>query len=275
MSRPQVSALAKFTARMRWVRRRFARATDRVARMADPLCRSWWAIATVSFVIATVPALAAISAPSSLHQVLSAVGLAPFVWSCARRDDWARGMTLLSATFVIHSLTLIAITVYAPETGSSLVPGGDEYWLKQLDWITTGRDPEYELRAWGPAHVQLLCGTTLFSMTSLGAITLHQGFHEVDLMNFYNGQLIRISRHPLVALTFGWHLWSMLRGCGYVVLTFEIVSLSLQMAIGRRLATKRVRCVRWLVGVGFLILDGLAKWFLLELVRQQLSANLL
>jgi hypothetical protein len=183
-------------------------------------------------------------------------------------------MLLLAAVFAGHSVAIIGVTSIAPETAAAMVPGGEEYWQKQWHWITTGKDPEYEWHAWGPAHAQLFCGTTLFSVTSLGVITLHQGFFEVDLMNYYNGQLLRISRRPELALCYGWHLWSLLRGCGYVVLTYELTSLGLQLAMGRSLAPWSERAIRWGVGTGFLILDATTKWCLLETVRQQLAANL-
>ena len=70
------------------------------------------------------------------------------------------------------------------------------------------------------------------------------------------------------------HPWSLLRGAGYVLLTYEILSLALQVFSGRRLAVWRVRGSRLAAGVGFLLADGLVKYFFLETVRQQLFANL-
>jgi len=277
VSTARESRTADFPAPSRWsrLRRRLAKTTEQAARAADPVCRTWTVALIASVMMGALPVLICAAMLTPLHQVISALVLAPVVWTCARRDDWALGMLVLATTFTAHSLTMIAITVVAPDVGFELVPDGEAYWLKQRAWITSGEDPEYKWQAWGPAHAQLLAGTTLYSLTSLGAITIHQGFYEVDLMNYYNGRLIGISRNPVVALWFGWHLWSLLRGVGYVVLTYELASLGLQITMGCQLASWRDRAIRWGVGIGFLLLDATAKWYLLEIVRRQLNANLM
>jgi hypothetical protein len=228
----------------------------------------------VSSLIGCGVVLACVPFKSSAHQSLSALVLAPLVWSCARQSRWMLGMWSMVCAFICHSLTVIALTQIDPALGSSLTPDGDQYWAKQLVWITTGSDPEYEWAAWGPAHLQLFLGTTVYSLSSFGLITLQQGFYEVDLMNYYNGRLILASDNGWLAICFGWHLWSLLRGCGYVVLTYELTSLGLQIAIGQSLATWQSRLTRWSIGIGFLVLDATVKWSLLELVRQALFANL-
>jgi hypothetical protein len=210
----------------------------------------------------------------SVHQIVSPLAVAPGLWWCARENNWRKGILFLAGVFLVHSASVIAITALVPDRAAAIVPGGLDYWEKQYVWITTGKDPEYELKAWGPAHAQLFAGTTLFSLTSFGTLTLYQGFYEVDLMNYYNGRLMMLSRQPEVGLFYGWHLWSLLRGCGYVVLTFELSSLGLQFAIGRGLSTWKQRACRFGIGTGFLILDALTKWCLLETVRQKLAENL-
>ena len=94
------------------------------------------------------------------------------------------------------------------------------------------------------------------------------------MMNFYNAQLVHYSNSKQLAIGLGWHLWSWLRGLGYTVITFEVISLSLQRLTGKCLSTRRVRFQRWAIGLGFMLADGLAKAVLLEPVRAQLFANL-
>lgn len=151
------------------------------------------------------------------------------------------------------------------------MPGADEYWQKQRVWIQTGRDPEYELSAWAPAHLQLLSGAILYSYLSLGGVTFYEGFREVDLMNFYNARLAGVSQSHLRALIFGWHIWSVLRGLGFVIITFEVISLSLRRLTG---VGGGVRWRRWIGGLAFIIADGVVKFFFLGPVRDELFRNL-
>jgi hypothetical protein len=93
-------------------------------------------------------------------------------------------------------------------------------------------------------------------------------------MNFYNAQLGSHSVSRVLALALGWHPWSILRGVGYVFLTFEIVSLSLACVSGVAVSTRRASVSRWTLGLTFLLADGLLKALLLEPVRECLFLNL-
>ncbi len=208
------------------------------------------------------------------HQFVSAALLTLVCLALARRDSALKAVAAISTVFLCHSVLVIGLVRYDHETAQALLPGGAAYWEKQIRWIETGRDPEYELSAWVPAHCTLLAGTTLFSCTSLGLITFLEGLHQVDLMNYYNGRLLAASSSPSISLALGWHIWSLLRGVGYVVLTFELVSVSLQWLSGVRLSTTRKRVLRWGVGLAFLMLDGIVKYVMLETVRSGLFLNL-
>ena len=156
-----------------------------------------------------------------------------------------------------------------------LLPGAEDYWQKQRAWIESGEDPEYEVSAWVPAHLQLLGGSMLYSFTSFGVLTFHEGFFEVDLMNYYNAQLLMRSQSGPLALALGWHIWSVLRGIGYLFLTFEAVSLALAWVSGVAVASAAARRWRWGVGLSFILADGVAKYVALESVREGLFTNLL
>jgi hypothetical protein len=115
----------------------------------------------------------------------------------------------------------------------------------------------------------------VWSFLTLGVQTFQRGFFEVDLMNYYNGQLWLRSANRPAGLALGWHIWSVLRGLGFLLLTYEVISLAMQCATGRELAPRSRRWKRWTAAAALLVADGLAKHWLLEPVRQGLYENLL
>jgi hypothetical protein len=194
--------------------------------------------------------------------------------ACARRDAWIKGPAAIAVAFVAHSAVVIAAAAADPVRAGAVLPGSAWYWEKQIAWIETGHDPEYAYSAWVPAHFQLLGAAVALGLTSFGSIAFFQGFFEVDLMNYYNAQLLTRSASPALALALGWHPWSLLRGVAYVFLTFEIVSLSVAWFSGVANASRRARAWRWGLGLFFLLADGAVKSVLLEPVREQLFRNL-
>ena len=199
----------------------------------------------------------------------SALLLALFCLSCARVNADTKGCAAIAAAFVSHSMLAIALGVRDPQSIAPLLPGSEDYWQKQLTWIRSGIDPEYQLAAWVPAHLQLLAGMLLFCSTSLGTLTFYRGFIEVDLMNYYNSQVL-LQCGDLRALLFGWHPWSILRGAGYVLLSFELISLTLQWITGRATSSPERRIRRWVAALSFLLADGIVKYTLMEPVRAEL-----
>jgi hypothetical protein len=192
----------------------------------------------------------------------------------AREEDWLKGIGLMALAYMAHCALVIALAYADPQGVAPLLPGADAYWQKQINWIQTGIDPEYKLSAWVPAHLALLGAAFLFSYTSLGGILFYEGFFEVDLMNFYNAQLMAQSNNHTLSLALGWHVWSWLRGLGYLFIAFEIISLSLRRMTGVTTRGGRGRWPRLTVGLAFLLADGLVKVILLEPVREQMMFNL-
>jgi hypothetical protein len=185
-----------------------------------------------------------------------------------------RGLGVLVAVFVAHSALVILLAARDPAGLSLVLKDGDAYWQRSHTWITTGASREYDLGWWLPAHFQFLAAMVFFTCTSLGFVPLWQGLHEVDLMNFYVGRLLAHSHSPGLALAAGWHPWSVCRGIGYLVLTYELAGWSFARLTGAPWSPPRVRLVRWLVGLSFLALDGVIKFTCLESVRQVLAGNL-
>jgi hypothetical protein len=248
------------------------RATYDFAGLAQFFCEGWrWLPASIA--AGTAPFLVSYATRAPGHQLISALLLMMLCLACARRDDWRKGVGVLAVAYVAHCALVIALSYADPQRVAPLLPGAVDYWHKQIGWIQTGVDPEYKLSAWVPAHLQLLGGALLFSYTSLGSIIFYQGFYEVDLMNFYNAQLMAQSSNHALSLALGWHVWSWLRGLGYLFVAFEIISFSLRRMTGMS-GDWGLRWRRFAVGLAFLLADGLVKVIMLEPVREQMLFNL-
>jgi len=248
------------------------RATYNFAGLARPFCEGWrWIPASIT--AGALPFLVSYATGAPGHQLVSALLLMMLCLPCAREDDWMKGIGVMALAYAAHCTVVIALAYADPQRVALLLPGAEGYWQKQLHWIQTGTDPEYKLSAWVPAHLTLLGAAFLFSYTSLGGILFYEGFFEVDLMNFYNAQLMAQSSNHALSLALGWHVWSWLRGLGYLFIAFEIISLSLRRMTGMSQAG-RWRLSRLGVGLAFLLADGLVKVILLEPVREQMLFNL-
>jgi hypothetical protein len=248
------------------------RATYNFAGLALPFCegRRWM---PASITIGALPFLISYVTGAPGHQAVSALLLMILCLPCALKDDWVKGVGIIALTYVAHCAVVIALAYADPGGAAVILPGAESYWQKQIHWIQTGTDPEYKLSAWVPAHLMLLGSAFIFSYTSLGSILFYEGFFEVDLMNFYNARLMSESSNHALSLALGWHVWSWLRGLGYLFIAFEIISFSLRRMTGFS-DVRRLRLSRFMVGLAFLLADGLVKVILLEPVREQMMFNL-
>ena len=245
----------------------------RLAVASEPFCRGWrWLPSAV--LVGGLPVAIAMVFRSSSHQLVTAIALMLLCLGLSWRDAWWTGVATIGIAFATHCGVAILLAYSHPAAAAEMLPDGADYWQKQQSWICTGVDVEYELSAWVPAHAQLLVGSTVFSFTSLGAVTFYHGMYEVDLMNYYTGQLLSHSRNRPWALVLGWHVWSVLRGLGYTIVSFELASLALQLFSQRQLVSWTRRGWRFALGLLFLLSDGIAKATLMETVRLQLFENL-
>lgn len=224
--------------------------------------------------LGTLPVLADYAFGLHLHRWVTGALLMPPLVAAAAGDRPGRGLGLLLAAFAAHNALVIALAAHDPAGLAPLCSGGADYWQRSRDWIVTGVSEEYDLRWWVPAHFQLVGVMIVFTYLSLGLAPLWQGVYEVDLMNYYVGQLVAHCDAPGPGLVLGWHPWSVCRGIGFLFLTYEVVSLSLARLSGERLSTPRGRCWRWGLGLSFLLADGLIKYSCMEPVRQVLASHL-
>ncbi|MFH1861878.1 MAG: hypothetical protein ABH878_03605 [bacterium] len=240
---------------------------------AVPFCKNGrWIVAAL--IAGALPFLLSYLFSIPGHQLVSAFMLTYLCLGCLRSNSLFKGLGMIAATYLVHCLLVVLLAFSDPQGTAPLMPGASEYWDKQYSWITTGADPEYEIGNWLPAQAQLLAASVFYGYVSLGIIVFYEGFIEVDLMNYYNAQLMRCSVQELRAVQYGWHIWSILRGLGYVIITLEILSFSLQRLTRVRLSTTRLRLARLLVGLSFLGADCIVKWSTLPEVRTILFQNL-
>ncbi|HJZ91905.1 MAG TPA: hypothetical protein VKE40_13615 [Gemmataceae bacterium] len=245
----------------------------RLAGMARPVMahRAWPAAAVL---VGAVPLAASYAAGSPLHQLVTALFLAPLFWACVCEDRLGRAILLTGLVLGTHSALAIALSATDPARAAAILPGAAYYWGQTHHWVRTGDDPEYQWATWLPRHGVLFAAAVACGALTLGLVALARGVEQVDLMNFYVGRLAAQSDSPALAVIFGWHPWSVLRGLAYTVLIFEAASWVLARVTGRPLSTPRRRTVRWALGVGLAVADGLAKFYLAPIVRDQLFANL-
>jgi hypothetical protein len=261
-----------------WPWRPPASIADRTLRFAQGLADrvgpwpSWIALGAA---VGVIPLLMGYAIHRPEPSALTAWLLAPLLAAAVARDTFWRGLGLLGSAFFAHNVVAVALVATDPAGMAPVLTDGMAYWEKSRAWIETGVCPEYDLSWWIPAHMQLLVLMVAHTYLSLGLATFWQGLHEVDLMNYYVGELVAHSRSPWLAVLLGWHPWSVCRGVGYLFLTYEVASLSLSRLTGTQLSTPQRRATRWALGLGFLVLDGMIKYFCLEPVRRQLAWNLL
>ncbi len=258
------------------------------ARLAGPL--QAWLLASARRVHAQLGALGAWvvaglvlgAAPLALeawtgwfpHRPATVLGLTLLLIATVAVDRAAQGVSLLASAFLAHNVLAVQLARTDPAVAAAIFPHGPAYWRETLDWLRTGVNPEYALSYWVPHHALHAAGVAFFAYASLGAILLWEGLLEVDRMNYYVGQLLAHSHDPWIAASLGWHPWSVLRGFGFLFITFEVVSVSFQRLVGVEISPLPRRLRRWSIGLGLLVADALVKYCFMDDVRTVLAANL-
>lgn len=229
----------------------------------------------MAMLIGTLPLLGSFLLGVPGHPVVSALMLSFFCLGFVAKDRWPACITAIALAFIAHSAVAVVLSRSDPQRCAQIMPEAGNYWDRQHRWITTGVNEEYKVASWLPAHIQMFLGVSIFSFTSFGTVVFHDGFVQVDMMNYYNAQLTGISNDELRAVGFGWHLWSIMRGLGYLFVTYEMISLAFRFFAGRAVSTRQRRALRWSLGAGFLIADCVIKFFAVDAVRLKLFENLL
>ncbi len=241
---------------------------------ADGLGRrlgGWWNWLGVALLVGALPVFLDHFTGFYANRWLTPILVLPILLAAVVRDSSLHAFVVLGGMLWAHCASMIALAMWAPDQWKSIFPPGAEYWEVTRHWVDTGESEEYQLSYWVPGHIQLAVAVVFYTYCSLGLITLWQGFHEVDLMNLYVSQMWLHSDYSLGVLCLAWHPWSVCRGIGFVFLTYELVSWSFQHMTGTQLSCFRSRLARWVLGIGFLLLDMGVKYVMLEPVRQVLE----
>ncbi len=233
--------------------------------------RSW---PIVALAIGTGPLALGYALGTPLHQPLTGLLLTPLFWACVLDDRLRRAIALLVLVIGSHSALAIWLSARDPVGTSAVLSGSEAYWEQTLHWIQTGDDPEYDWAIWLPRHLILYAMMLLGGGLTLGLVPFIRGIEQIDLMNFYVGRLAIESESPTLAILFGWHPWSVLRGLAYTILIFAAASWVLERVTGRPLTTRARHRWRFALGTALAIADGLAKLWLAPLIREQLFHNL-
>ncbi|QEL18422.1 hypothetical protein [Limnoglobus roseus] len=250
-----------------------AKAVSSVAFGCEPAVRGFRWIPT-ALAIGALPLLAGYELGLWPTQLLTGLFLSVVLLPCVMADQFARALAVVALAIGSHSALAIALSAADPVGAAAALRGSSDYWHQTWRWVRSGEDQEYQSGAWLPTHFALLVAVPLTAYTSFGALPLARGVQELDLMNYYVGQLIRVSERPTIAVLLGWHPWSFVRGAAYAVLIFEMTSRSLERMTGRTLCTRRRRRTRLAVGLSLAVLDAVVKWQLAPVVQELLHANL-
>lgn len=241
--------------------------------LLQPLVSGWrWVI--LALLLGMIPCALCVMFGWTWHRPFTAIVLTLMVVPLASSNRWLSGLSAIVLVFASHSAVAITAAFLDPAAAGIAFPGGADYWDRQRYWIESGTDEEYRVRDWAPEHALLLAGTTVVSFTSFGGLTFHHGLHEVDLMIYYNGQLIASSKNGFLALALGWHLWSILRGVGYTLLSFQLVALAVQFFAMKPVCRPAEHLRHIAYGVFFLLLDAAVKSVMTSWVQQKLLDNL-
>lgn len=221
-----------------------------------------------------LPLLASFAAGVAFHQWVSTLLFFPLFVSLVYSGRFGAAMWSVLCCYGAHSALALYLSYHYPTEAAAVLTGGLEYWNKNIYWIQTGIDPEYNPANWMPAQLLHLVSISFFSYTSLGLIPFFHGFYEVDVMNFYVGRLMAQSESKAVALLFGWHCWSVCRGIAYAIIIFFVATLSVERFFNLQLISYLQKKRILIFGLLFCLMDFILKFFMLDLVRNTLFANL-
>jgi hypothetical protein len=246
----------------------------RVVSLPTPMIVSWRWVPSAIFIGILPLAVGYWLGSSIVAQVVTGLTLALLFVATLPSDRFWLACGIVSLSISSHSALVIALTVHDPLGASLCLRGSEEYWLRTWHWVQTGEDVEYQWRTWVPAHILLLTMLICTGAASMGAIPFARGIEELDYMNFYVGQLISHSERAELAIVFGWHPWSFVRGLSYTIVLFEVSSWSLQGLTGERFSTPQRRRLRWGIGLSLAFLDATIKATFSPWIRDQLFSNL-
>jgi len=188
--------------------------------------------------------------------------------SFSRKRRLGRGILWLLAWALMLNVIMVCLVVFLPERSAGIY-NATAYWQEMRQWIASGAGMEGDWRRFLPHHLRQVAQLSLASLVSGGMLALLMGVVQLDYMNYYVGMVMSGSSQPIKAFFVSWHIWSVCRVVGYIIICAVIAQPLLS-----RLLRYRVPARSWLylgIGFGFVFLDLLLKYFLNSGVRTAVS----
>lgn len=211
-----------------------------------------------------------------LMLVLGAAVPFPIFLGAMRQTRYNLAFGLMLVWGFFQSCAVAIASLIAPTRAAAVVLSGAGYRDEMLHWIRTGEGAEGTLRLFLPIHLLHYGIFCLLSLLTFGGAALLLGTWLLNYMNFYVGELVRLSANPWIAAIIAWPPWSLLRVVGYIATGVALTAVALRWVAKVRGKTPLPPLSHryLLVGVGFVVAD-LAVKAVLAPAWQQLLRNAL
>ncbi len=186
----------------------------------------------------------------------------------SRRGRLARGIFWLLLWVLMFNVVMVCLVVLFPVQCGKMYKAA-AYWREMEQWIRAGGGLEGTWQKFLPYHLLQLVKFSLAAFLSGGVVALFVGVIQLDYMNYYVGMLVSGSSHPFKAFFFGWHIWSVCRVAGYII----ICSVLAQPLLAR-LFRYRLQLRLWIylaVGLGLVFIDLVLKYALNSELRGMIA----
>ena len=196
-----------------------------------------------------------------LLPILAATAIYPFYASLAAGGRRRTAGILMVLWGFSLAFSGIGATIVAPGAAEESVCHGGQYRNDMFSWLRTGQGGAGRPRLFIPLHVKSFLAFVLLTLLTCGYGGLVLGIVMFDYMNFYVGSLMLHTDRPLLTAIFGWHIWAVVRVCGYLILAILLTEISLSVVRRKKISWRSL--APWLgTGFGMILLDLFLKTLL-------------
>lgn len=154
---------------------------------------------------------------------------------------------------------------------AKIVFRGIAYRDEMFRWLLTGEGPEGDFRLFFPEHMKHLGIFCVSAFLTAGVWALAFGAILINYMNFYVGSLLLHAHHPLIVMLFGWPIWSLARGFGFILIGIALSEPLLSQLFRFRFNIRRSFCF-FAYGFVFIVIDIFLKIVLATFWRELLRS---
>lgn len=133
---------------------------------------------------------------------------------------------------LVVAVTMEALALHRPETGTASVIHGAAYRDEMVRWVRTGIGRESSPAQFIPEHVLHLAAFVSLSLVSGSLLSLILGAVLMNYMSFYVGSLMALAESPGRVLLYGWPPWAILRVIAFVILGVVLAGPALRRVVG-------------------------------------------